>query len=444
MQLTRLRWPVLLFLLSCIAPASAADVTGASRRGSTTEIRHIQNAYGSVPGNGTVSSESRRLRAGDAKAVTRRYGSMPGNGTVSGEARRMRSSEARGILRRYGSVPGNGMVKGEAHKLRSSAASDVTRRYGSVPGNGVTRSEVRRTHAADLPTVGRRYGSVPGGVVLEGSASGIPPMRKVVYDARRQLLVLDSKHTYLPRVPAHGLLGLVRAISKDDRIGVSLTDETAIAYGAFGVDSALARDLMLADLFLADLVIPPREWTVGYKLSGGFETRMPEGEESVAVFFRWGEFEFAMRDGAVTLERAKVDVVLVPVLDQRASDGGYVVDPEISEHDPRLAAYEQNAHHLSSNIDYYLRERIVERALAYGELAALIRHLKKSGADLGKLVRSIELAHGKEKPITAASLDESWSGYLKELQSAGAHANWSAPPHDLYVARVRLKAETGR
>jgi hypothetical protein len=54
-------------------------------------------------------------------------------------------------------------------------------------------------------------------------------------------------------------------------------------------------------------------------------------------------------------------------------------------------------------------------------------------------MRGIEAASGKvtARSPTPEKLERDWAAYLIEIQAAKAHANWSAPPYDLYVERTK-------
>jgi hypothetical protein len=135
--------------------------------------------------------------------------------------------------------------------------------------------------------------------------------------------------------------------------------------------------------------------------------------------------------------------MVVPIVKgKRMRDGGFVPDLAAIAKQGGFDAFEDNAKHIGANIGYYLQERIVARALAYGETAAILRSLKANGVDLRRLAASIE-ASG----ITPASalvptteLDDNWQAYLREIQAANAYPNWTAPPHDLYLTRQNAMA----
>ena len=360
-------------------------------------------------------------------------------GQLDGEGRLATRREAQDIVDRYGSLPGDGAVRAEGRLISSGEAADVVRRYGSIPGRGVVIGDGRLITTAEAKDVFSHYKSIPGGLVLEGNARGLEWVRAARYEPASNAFVLNDRVTYYSPISPLGAAILVRAIAQDDRIGVSLTEDAYIAYGKLHNRSEAAADLRLADGFLGDLVLPPRDWTIGYRLAQGFVPREDIGRVNVTAFFRFRDFQFATKETQLEFERASLDVRVVPVLQQQAADGGYLPDLKAISRGYGFEAYTTNAEHVGANISYYLQEQIVARALAYGEAAAFFRGLKASGIDLRVLGRSIEAASGKSpiRPSAAGRLNNDWMGYLKEIQTAKVYGNWSAPPYDLYVDRKR-------
>ena len=65
-------------------------------------------------------------------------------------------------------------------------------------------------------------------------------------------------------------------------------------------------------------------------------------------------------------------------------------DPAAIARNDLPKAWERNAHHLSENIAYYARERIVDRIFSVGEAAAIARELKRQGYNLEALAGAIK------------------------------------------------------
>jgi hypothetical protein len=178
---------------------------------------------------------------------------------------------------------------------------------------------------------------------------------------------------------------------------------------------------------------------VGYKFANGFEPMKGPFIHGAAVFFQFKDFVFAVKDGKLTLARAGFDARIIPILKKETKAGGYLPDyKKIDEAAGGYEPYEAGAQHVADNIDYYLHEEIVHRAMKYGEVAAFFRSLQASGVKLEKLAASIEASVPPARtPAKPESLEVHWLNYLREIQTSNHYANWSAAPYDLYLnARI--------
>ena len=253
-----------------------------------------------------------------------------------------------------------------------------------------TIGEYKSSTPQDLKGVKENYGGIPGGVVLEGVATGLGRVDRVSYDAKFNALSFDDRAVYFAKVPPRTLAVMCRAIAQDDRVGVSL-GKKHIVYGAVPPDSALASDLKLADHFLGDIVFAGDDWTGGYRFPNGFRPRPNEEKTGhVAVFFNFNGFGFTIEEEEVRLTAAKFDVRLVPLTEQSDASGAHQPDLDAVARGAVSRQYESNARHIAENIGYYQRERIISRTFAYGEVAALVRALKRAGVDLQQLAGAIE------------------------------------------------------
>lgn len=262
------------------------------------------------------------------------------------------------------------------------------RQQSSAPAP-VTSGGYRRATVQDAQGTTGRYGGIPGGVVLEGTATGFGNFRNVRYDRRFNAFILDERAVYFMTIPPKTVAVLCRAIAQDERVGLSL-GAVHIVYGAVPPDSDLAMDLKAADRFLGDIVFAGNEWTAGYRFANGYQPQRNQGERfPVAVFFNLNTFHFQVQQEEVRLTRAGFDVRLLPLSDSVSAQGGHLPDLDAISRGRVSAQYEANAQHVAEQISYYRRERIVDRAFAYGEVAAFIRALKQAGVDLQALARSI-------------------------------------------------------
>ena len=244
-------------------------------------------------------------------------------GQINGEGRLITHPEARDVLDRYRSIPGGHVLTGEGRLITRGEAADTIRRYRSIPGRGIVKGDGRVITLGEVADVLKRYKSIPGGLVLEGNGSGMDWVRAVRYEPASNAFLLNDQISYDSPISAHSATILARAIAKDDRVGVSLAEEAEIVYGKLPKRSEVAADLKLADVFLGDLILPPRDWTIGYRLAEGF---VPHEDVEVTVFFRFRDFQFVTKGNKLELEAASFDARVVPVLEKQAADGGYLPD----------------------------------------------------------------------------------------------------------------------
>ncbi|KJC49396.1 hypothetical protein UP09_06670 [Bradyrhizobium sp. LTSP885] len=285
----------------------------------------------------------------------------------------------------------------------------------------------------------QKYGSQFGGVVLEGDAVSLPPIQKVTYNRLANAMVVNDRAVYFAPVPARALATLARTIADEENIGVSL-GSVHVVTKALPPESEIALDLKIADHFLGDIVFARNDWTRGYLL--GFDPQKPTGESfNVAVYFKFDGFEFTIDRDELRGTQAGLDISLVPLSDKKAADGGMLPDEDAIRRGVGSPQYEANARHIADDVDHYRREKIIARVFAYGQVAALLRGMKRSGRDLTALARAIETENGftvtdeqrspevtadaqasAPAPATAANPPGTWEfiGSALSLQQTGA------------------------
>jgi hypothetical protein len=325
--------------------------------------------------------------------------------------------------------------------------SFVVAQAGAEPASASSLTpEGRLITRSEAEVIFKRYRSVPGGFVLEDNAAGLGVIKTARYDAARNALIFDDQIVYALRIPASSIKALASALAQDDRVGVSLGEDREIVYGKLAKSSQVALDLKLADNFLGDFILPPQEWIVGYRFANGFAPVKDLGSSDAAVFFRFKGFEFAVDGQNLALTRAGFDALIIPIQTKKAPDGGYLPDFKAIERGVGFEPYLIGAQHVAENIGYYLEEQILDRVLAYGEAASLLRQLQVAGVDLRQLASSlIASADSGPTPRVAKTLQRGWSDYLSGIQAANQYANWTGPPYDLYVQRtVTFKPASGR
>ena len=174
----------------------------------------------------------------------------------------------------------------------------------------------------------------------------------------------------------------------------TLQADPPIVYGKVPEDSQIAWDMLLADVFLADIVFARNDLTKNYRFANGFTPVAEKVTSNVAVFFKFTDFRFQTDGHEMHLANSRLAIQLVPLSDKVAEDGNFLPD-ENAIRDRRMSeAYATNAQHISDNVLYYGKERIVKRMFAYGDTAAFVRSLKAAGFNVSSLAETID-PHGQ-------------------------------------------------
>jgi hypothetical protein len=266
--------------------------------------------------------------------------------------------------------------------------------------SGATGGYKRVTVEAARKVV-EKYGSTDGGVRLEGSA-GLNRVRSWRFNPALNALVLNEEAVYFFPVSPSKVASLFLAIAEKDEIGVSLASPR-ISFGALPSNSEVANDLFLVDNFLGDIVFARTDgWLMGYLLAGSYvPKKADERGADLTVSFQFGDFEATLTDKEVQFARPRLDVGLTWISRTKAKDGGFLADEVAQAKGEFPKAYEENADHVGRNIEYYRRERIIDLAFSYGEVAALARSLKASGLDLREIAAAVQSSTGGQALVSA-------------------------------------------
>jgi uncharacterized protein YraI len=332
---------------------------------------------------------------------------------------------------------------------------------GSVPGsqiredNSVPRvmpylapsitPSYKPTTKQDAADIMANRPSIGGGIDLEGVATGLGPINRIQYHAALNALMLDDRAAYFFPVSGRNAAVLCRAIAQDDLVGVSMAvGGVRLVYGKMPKESEVAIQLTMADSFLGNIVFAD-DSLGGYRFADGYTPHQAKGRTfAILVHFNFSGYRFEIADQEIRATNFSFSDELFPIAENKGKDGGMLPDYDAIAQGKRIPEFEENAQHLASHIGYYRKERIVELAFQYGEVAALLRGLKASGVDLNALAQSIEIAVGSAPRTDAAvanaddslRMEHEWEGYLKEIQDRHHYENWSAPPYDLNTKRL--------
>lgn len=244
------------------------------------------------------------------------------------------------------------------------------------------------TTVQDSSSITKDYGSVPGGVVLEGEAD-LGPIENITYDSRFNALVIDDRAIYFLKVSPDIVIELCRALSQNDKIGVSI-GAVQISYGALPKKSRLARHLMLTDHFLGSIAFGWKDWTTGYVFANGYQPQQFHGPMHAAVFFRFSGFQFQVDQQEFNVVQENFDDRFIPLSAGVASDGGSLPDEAAITQGSVPREWEMNLRHIAENMSYYRREKLVEQTFSYGAAAAFLRGMKAQDVDLAELANAIE------------------------------------------------------
>lgn len=291
-------------------------------------------------------------------------------------------------------IPGN-FKSSEPNQGTTIITTEVIPKYlrKDDASQAIMKSEYEPTTKDSAFTILSEYKSIPGGVILEGIGTGIGNVQKALFNASDNSIVLDGGITYEIPVTRQEMKDILLAISKNDKMGVSLVDKY-IVYGGLDNGNNITLTISLVDLFLAHIVYGGKheEKFGDYKFANGYVLKKFKGTllSGICVYFRFCDYEFRKNKTRYELASSRLAITLVPTKkEERADDGGALPDFNAIEKGYVPDAWKQNAQHISKNIDYYMKERLMRMVNCYGEAAAFARALKGSGIDLEKLAASL-------------------------------------------------------
>ena len=434
----------------------ATQTQGAAQPGSSSLQQTQQPLQGSQQQNGTQPSPSRQTQGQPGSS---RQAQGQGSLTERVLERNLGTQGFQQLVQRIDSMTNSA---GGGAGMGAPAANtwfDVAR---PLTSNGETispsGSPLFQVHGSATPptvqdaqaTTGLYHG-IPGGVVLEGVAAGLGPMNTLRYNPRFNAFILNENTVYFPAVPPEAVAVLCHAIESDDkeRVGVSL-GKVQLVYGTVPQDSDLAWDLKMADHFLGDIVFAWRDWSAGYNFPDGFIPEPNRGQISnIAVFFSFNDFQFTVDQQEARLTDASVNVHIYPLIASSNADGNLIPDVNaIAQGRTPSEQFAANAKHIADHITYYRKERIVDHVLAYGALAAFLRAAKQADFDLDAIAAAIPRESAPSPsdsavpPVPEVALAKHWIAYLKSIQTDNAYSNWSGPPYDLVLNRLKSAGST--
>lgn len=279
--------------------------------------------------------------------------------------------------------------------VTGTPVADSGPRRSVVEPSPVAQSPVAQAEPARAPA--HRYGSVPKGVTLEGTAVGMEPLTAVRYDKGRNQFILNRSIVYKNPVSAATARELAEALQRDDRLGVSFGHhDTPIVYGRLSKRGVVAQQLFDADRLLGGVAFARTEWLKGIVLPARYKPQKahPRRIRSAmyanltAYQFQKHELPDAGQDGIRALYSritSDLELVLIPLSNRRARDGGHLPDMEKLKKGIVEPADKANLTHLEQNKVNYMEMPAVAAAVRLGEAAAFLRHVRDSGLSLSDL-----------------------------------------------------------
>ena len=234
-----------------------------------------------------------------------------------------------------------------------------------------------------------KYKSIPGGITLEGSGRGIENVKNVVFDKNSNSFLINNRLVYKNPVSVPEMRYILRAVSQDDRMGVSLGD-TDVIYGSLTPGSIPCINLKLADHFLGCIVFANNRWLLNYDFPENYRPRkLFRSGGGYAVYFNFEEFRFKELNNRIMPAESTFTITLIPLTREKGPEGGYMPDFEKIAKGRIPREFESNAAHIVNHIDYYRRDVRVSRTGSYGEAAAFVRALRAEGIPLVTLADSM-------------------------------------------------------
>jgi len=263
---------------------------------------------------------------------------------------------------------------------RTSAPNYVKTDSISQPKTQAVYNVINEERASEII---KKYKSIPGGVTLEGEGIGLGHIKSAYYDSQKHCFVINNSVFYDCTVSRQNLIDIFTAIHKDIKMGVSL-GSVELIYGALREESKVVLNLKLADDFLGDIVFASVNNLIkGYNFPEGYIPKKNTGTGGYcAVYFNFSNFRFKILNKQCYLIDSNLNITLVPLTNKKGEDGGLLPDYNAINRGKISDEYKANIEHITQNIDYYMKERLLRIVKKYGETAAFARALIKNGIDL--------------------------------------------------------------
>lgn len=233
--------------------------------------------------------------------------------------------------------------------------------------------------------------SAYAGVVVEGGAIGVEPIKTIKYVPNENVFVLNDSATLENPVSSDELVEIIDAINFDERIGVSVTlNDELIVYGKLHKRSKTAGKLEDADNFIRSVVFAEYSRLRKFPLPQNYKpVQVVSRERSSVIYLQLSEFEFSKSSTRYIPSNVRAEVMLIPMATYTAPDGGYLPDYDALEKGVFQKEDKANADHISMHKQEYLQLPPLRQAIKVGQASAIVRFLRDSGINMSELSRSL-------------------------------------------------------
>ena len=238
----------------------------------------------------------------------------------------------------------------------------------------------------------QQYGSLPKGVILEGTATGFNKIETIKYRLSDNTFILNRTTFYPCPIPRTQVAAVLLALSKDDRLGVSLVNQKVLCYGALPPDGESTRVLAEADKILVSVIFGWTKNLQGITLPDNYIPKTTRSRQIPAVSInKFKDYEFTLVDNVYYLQKMRMVNLLLPIGPGSAVDGGYLP----GENMELLSASDlDNLDNIRANSRAYIDIPQITKAAKIGEFAAFARYLRASGnLDLAILAKHVSRSY---------------------------------------------------
>ncbi|MGD0091140.1 MAG: hypothetical protein ABSE73_14580 [Planctomycetota bacterium] len=236
-----------------------------------------------------------------------------------------------------------------------------------------------------------RYLSIPKGVVLEGTAEGFDKLTSVTYSKDENEFTINGKMQYKNPLSRKEFAQVLKALCKDDLMGVTLIAGEPRVYGKLGADSDMVKQMMETDKLLGGILYA-FDWLLeDVKLPGGYKPKHAANRTiPVVAFSRFTNYTFEKSENTYRRTFCNLDVQLIPLSDQKTANGGHLPDLEKSKVYVMEPEDRENIEHLKTHQSEYLKIPAFAKTAATGEAAAFARLIRDSKLDSEELLKQIK------------------------------------------------------